>query len=77
MAFLADICFHAWMKITNEDMWSFKEIYRKEFNEDISDAEARGMAHDLVLVYVLFGTPTEQEDELFEREKLCPDYHPI
>jgi len=65
------------MKITDEDVRSFKEIYMKEFNEDISNEEARRMAHDLLLLYVLFETPEEQENELFEREKSCPDYQPL
>jgi len=43
------------MQFTKEDLDSFKQIYKEEFGEEISDAEARRVATKLVnLVKIIY-----------------------
>jgi len=40
------------MKLTHEDIEEFKQIYRDEFGEDLSDAEAHEMASRVMRLYL-------------------------
>lgn len=52
------------MEITTEALEEFKEIYRKEFKENISDEEALEMAQRVLRLFMLINkySSSEQKD---------------
>jgi len=49
------------MEIDKESLEEFKKIYKEEFNEELSDAEARAMAQRLLALYEVLARPLPQE----------------
>jgi hypothetical protein len=49
------------MRLNQEDIMEFKEIYAEEFGEQISYAEAERMASDLMQLFELLARPLPGE----------------
>ncbi len=49
------------MDLTDEEVQEYKHLHEKEFNETISDAEAREIASRLLLLYELLAQPLPSE----------------
>jgi len=49
------------MKLDHEDIEEFKNIYRKEFGEELSDAQAHEMAGRVMRLYELLARPFPSE----------------
>ncbi len=53
------------MRLTDEDVQEFAAIWKEEFDEEISEAEARRHASQLIQLYTLLVKPSlPEEDEL-------------
>jgi len=58
------------MQLTDEDVREFAMIWKEEFSEEISEAEARRHASQLIQLYALLVEPSfPEEDELGLDEK--------
>ncbi|MGD0576485.1 MAG: hypothetical protein ABSA74_00205 [Candidatus Staskawiczbacteria bacterium] len=51
------------MEISDEAIKEFKEIYKKEFKEDIDDRQARIMAGRLLNLYKAVYEPSHKNEE--------------
>ena len=52
------------MELSKESIKQFKEIYKKEFHEDIDEATARVLARRLLRLYrAVYGPQIEKHDD--------------
>jgi hypothetical protein len=51
------------MSLSQKAIEDFKAIYRKEFNEDISDAKAQELGESLISLFRVIYRPLPEEDE--------------
>jgi len=56
------------MKLSKKTIKEFKEIYKKEFNQDIDNATAHKVARNLLLFFkVVYNTPINKKINKYEQ----------
>jgi hypothetical protein len=61
------------MALSNEAIREFKEQYLKEFNEEISDAQAKEMGENLIALFRIICRPIPEEiRRKYERNDKTP-----
>jgi len=56
------------MKLSKETIKEFKEIYKKEFNQEIDDITAQKFARNLLLLFkVVYRTPINKNSNKYEQ----------
>jgi hypothetical protein len=51
------------MSLSNEAIKELKEIYRKKFNEDLSDIDAHEMGESLILLFRVIYRPLPERNQ--------------
>ena len=61
------------MSLSNEAIREFKEQYLKEFNEEISDAQAKELGENLIALFRIICRPIPEEiRRKYERNDKAP-----
>lgn len=60
------------MQLTDQDLQEFCEIWKEEFKEDLSPADARHYASQLLELYIVLATPLPLENGARASREVLP-----